>query len=68
MLSRGCIMQVVNLKSDELQNLANRLPASEMKKSFSILFAMAFLFAGKICGQEQWVVYCSVYSELRRMA
>jgi hypothetical protein len=35
-----------------ITKLANRVFGGEMKKSFSLLFVVLFLFAGKISGQE----------------
>src|ERR1700676_1162892 len=37
---------------NRMTKLANRIFEGKMKKSFSILFVMLFLFAGQICGQQ----------------
>src|ERR1700693_6286610 len=37
---------------NRMTKLANRIFEGKMKKSFSILFVMLFLFAGKISGQQ----------------
>src|ERR1700692_1822605 len=37
---------------NRMTKLANRIIEGKMKKSFSILFVMLFLFAGQICGQQ----------------